>query len=333
MQQQVSIIVPIFNLESYISRCIESIVNQTYKNIEIILVNDGSTDASISIIRQYAANDKRIIVIDKKNEGVSVARNIGIEQATGKYIMFVDGDDWIDYDMIEKLVIIAEKSNSDFVGAGFVFEDIDINKKRFSPDGFSPITFEGKEVLKNYLAGKYIWSSVWGGIYLLDTINKNNIRFVPEIKYAEDVFFTVNFMAFAKKIIVCEEHFYHVLVRSSSVTRNSIHELDKKKKRPDVEVFLKKNNLWNEYEEYYKAWFVRFSNYELYHLALKVDYKTFRKFYNDYIKTTKYRKWNIYKIRKLMSRKHRIMSLLGLKSILIWLSMNVPRFFGKKILA
>ncbi|WP_299231491.1 glycosyltransferase [uncultured Bacteroides sp.] len=332
MNPKVSIIVPVFNLELYLHRCLDSLIHQTYNNIEIIVVNDGSKDKSISIINKYAEQDKRFIVIDKKNEGVSVARNEGINKANGKYIMFVDGDDWIDCDMIEKLVETAEKTQSDFVGAGFIFEDLENNKKRCSPDGFTQVLFEGKEILKNYLVGNYIWSSVWGGIYLLETIVKNNIYFAPEIKYAEDVFFTINFMAFAKKIIVREEHFYHVLVRASSVTRNSIHELDKKKKRPNVEEFLKKNNLWDEYKDYYKAWFVRFSNYELYHLALKVNYKIFRDFYNEYTKTTDYKKWNNYMIRKLMSKKHRIMSLLGRSSIFIWLSMNIPTLLGKKII-
>lgn len=330
---KVSVIIPVYNLFNYISKCISSIISQTHKDLEIIIINDGSTDNSISEINRLASTDNRIIVIDKKNEGVSVARNIGIKQATGKYIMFVDGDDWIDHDMVAKLVNKAEETNSDYVGGGFIFEDPNINKRRFSPDGFSPVTFKDKDILKNYLSGKYIWSSVWGGIYLLETINKNNVRFIPEIKYAEDVFFTINFMAFAKKVIICEDHFYHVLVRSSSVTRNCIHELDKSKKKPDVEKFLKGNNLWDEYEEYYKAWFVRFSNYELYHLALKVNYKVFNKFYKEYIQTTNYKRWNTNNTRKLMSKKHRIMSILGLKPILIWLSMNIPRLFGKKILA
>lgn len=330
---KVSVIVPVYNLFNYISKCISSIVSQTYKDLEIIIINDGSTDNSISEINRLASTDNRIIVIDKMNEGVSVARNTGIERATGKYIMFVDGDDLIDTDMVQKLIDKAEKNQADYVGGGFIFEDPDIKKRRFSPDGFSPVTFKNRDVFKNYLAGKYIWSSVWGGIYLRETINKNNVRFVPEIKYAEDVFFTINFMAFAKKVIICEDHFYHVLVRSSSVTRNCIHELDKSKKRPDVESFLKKNNLWDEYEEYYKAWFVRFSNYELYHLALKVNYKTFNKFYEEYMQTTNYKRWNTYNTRKLMGKKHRIMSILGLMPILIWLSMNIPRLFGKKILA
>ena len=121
-------------------------------------------------------------------------------------------------------------------------------------------------------------------------------------------------------------------MRTSSVTRNSVHELDKNKKRPDVESFLRNNNLWNEYKEYYKAWFIRFSNYELYHLALKVDYKIFRQFYNSYIQETNYKKWNTHRIRSLMGKKHKIMSVLGLSSIFIWLSMNIPRFFGKKII-
>lgn len=330
---KVSIIIPVYNLYNYISKCINSIISQTHKDLEIIIVNDGSTDNSISKINRLASTDNRIIVIDKKNEGVSIARNTGIERATGKYIMFVDGDDWIDTDMVQQLVDKAEKDQADYVGGGFIFEDPDINKKRFSPDGFSPVIFESKDVLKNYLVGKYIWSSVCGGIYLLETIKKHNIRFVPEIKYAEDVFFTINFMAFAKKVIICENHFYHVLVRASSVTRNSIHELDRNKKKPDVESFLKKNNLWDEYKEFYKAWFVRFSNYELYHLALKVNYKIFNKFYKKYIQSTNYKRWNTYHTRKLMSKKHRIMSILGLSSILIWLSMNIPQLFGKKILA
>lgn len=332
MNPKVSIIVPVFNLEFYLCRCLDSLIHQTYNNIEIIVINDGSKDKSISIINKYAEQDKRFIIIDKKNEGVSIARNEGINKANGKYIMFVDGDDWIDHDMVERLINTAEETKSDFVGGGFIFEDLEINKRRFSLGGFPPVIFEGKEILKNYLCGKYIWSSVWGGIYLLETINKNNVRFTPGIKYAEDVFFTINFMAFAKKVVICENHFYHVLVRSSSVTRNSIHELDNNKKKPDVENFLKKNNLWHDYEDYYKAWFVRFSNYELYHLAIKVNYRIFRLFYNKYIHETNYKEWNTHKYRKIMSKKHRIMSIIGLNPILIWYSMNIPSFFGKKII-
>ena len=166
---KVSVIVPVYNLFNYISKCISSIVSQTYKDLEIIIINDGSTDNSISEINRLASTDNRIIVIDKKNEGVSVARNTGIERATGKYIMFVDGDDWIDTDMVQKLIDKAEKNQADYVGGGFIFEDPDIKKRRFSPDGFSPVTFKNRDVFKNYLAGKYIWSSVWGGIYLRET--------------------------------------------------------------------------------------------------------------------------------------------------------------------
>lgn len=329
----VSIVVPIYNLENYLFRCIESLIHQTYNNIEIILINDGSTDNSISIINKYSERDSRIIVIDKENQGVSVARNVGIEKSSGKYIMFVDGDDWIDSDMIEKLVIKAEKYKADYVGAGFIFEDIENKRKRLSPGGFSPIVFEHEEVLKNYLVGNYIWSSVWGGIYLKDTIQKYDIKFDPKIKFAEDVLFTTFFMIFARKVIVCKNRFYHVLVRTTSVTRNSVHELDKTKKKPDIEGLLRKYNKLNEYQEYYKAWFVRFSNYELFHLALKVDYKTFKSFYKSYVSTTKYKTWNNVRLRRMMGKKHRMMSIIGNSSLLIWLSMNIPRFLGKKIIA
>ena len=95
MEELVSIILPIYNAEKYLERCLESIITQTYANIEIILINDGSTDNSINIIKEYAIKDSRIIIIDKENEGVSVARNIGILKARGKYICFVDADDYI----------------------------------------------------------------------------------------------------------------------------------------------------------------------------------------------------------------------------------------------
>ena len=115
MEELVSIILPIYNAEKYLERCLESIITQTYANIEIILINDGSTDNSINIIKEYAIKDSRIIIIDKENEGVSVARNIGILKARGKYICFVDADDYIEKSMIEKMKCCIDKENVDLV--------------------------------------------------------------------------------------------------------------------------------------------------------------------------------------------------------------------------
>ena len=109
MSKKISIIVPIYNTEQYLERCLQSLINQDYKNIEIILVNDGSEDNSLDICNKYKNKDNRIIVIDKEHTGVSDTRNIGIKRATGDYIGFVDSDDYIDKDMFKNLINGAEK--------------------------------------------------------------------------------------------------------------------------------------------------------------------------------------------------------------------------------
>ena len=110
---KVSIIIPVYNVEKYLDKCLKSVLNQTYKNIEIIVINDGSTDNSLKICKKY--KDKRIVLIDKENGGVSSARNKGLELASGKYITFVDSDDWLELDAIENMVSFIEKENVDFV--------------------------------------------------------------------------------------------------------------------------------------------------------------------------------------------------------------------------
>lgn len=125
MKDKISIIVPVYNVEQYIERCLESIINQTYKNIEIILVDDGSTDKSGIICEKYANRDQRIKVIHQENNGLSSARNKGLDIASGKYIGFVDSDDWISKDMYYILLTIALKYNADIVECGYqkIYDD------------------------------------------------------------------------------------------------------------------------------------------------------------------------------------------------------------------
>ena len=118
--KKISIIVPVYQAEKYISKCIESIVNQTYKNLEIILVDDGSTDRSGEICDEYGKKDNRIVVVHNKNKGVSVARNCGLDIATGDYITFVDSDDYIDLQMYSEMMKVVEKYSCDVVYSGSV---------------------------------------------------------------------------------------------------------------------------------------------------------------------------------------------------------------------
>ena len=124
-KDKVSIIIPIYNGEKHLAECLDTIQNQTYTNLEIICINDGSRDKSLSILKEYQKKDDRFIVIDQKNAGQSKARNEGIRRASGKYISFVDCDDFIELDMIEKMVLKAEETNADIVITNFslYFED------------------------------------------------------------------------------------------------------------------------------------------------------------------------------------------------------------------
>lgn len=116
---KVSIIIPVYNVEKYLQKCLESLVNQTLKEIEIICINDGSTDKSEEILKIFAQKDDRIIVVNKENEGQSVARNVGIKLAKGEFLGFVDSDDWVDLDFFEKLYLSAKENNCQIACAGF----------------------------------------------------------------------------------------------------------------------------------------------------------------------------------------------------------------------
>jgi len=183
---KVSVIVPVYNVEKYLRRCLDSIVNQTLKDIEIICVNDGSTDSSFEILKEYKSKDDRIKVIDKRNEGVSIARNTGIDIASGDFIGFVDSDDWVDLDFYEKLYAAAIRTNSD-IAAAEIIRLSKYNKKYH-------LKFE-KEISTDVFAQKLEIcdvpdkSYVWNKIYKRDKINAINLRFKPGMIF-EDVIFT-----------------------------------------------------------------------------------------------------------------------------------------------
>ena len=128
--EKLTVIVPVYNSSKYLKKCIESILEQTYVNTEIILVNDGSTDNSIDICKEFKQIDNRIIVIDKENGGVASARNAGLEVATGSYVAFVDSDDYVEKDMYETMIEALNNNNADIVECGFNQINIEENKKK-----------------------------------------------------------------------------------------------------------------------------------------------------------------------------------------------------------
>ena len=191
----VSIIVPIYNAEGYLERCIYSCTNQSYHHIELILVNDGSTDDSLSICKKCLRIDKRVVLIDKKNEGVSKTRNLGIENAKGEFIVFVDADDWIEYDLIEKLLKKQEESDYDLVVCG--------NRKKLGQRTKKEVTTSDSDIMSHdevlrYLATKkddYLFRGPVNKLYRSSIIKQNSIIFCQALSLGEDVLFNYGYLA------------------------------------------------------------------------------------------------------------------------------------------
>ena len=208
-KNDISIIVPIYNAEKYLKKCIDSLINQTKKEIEIILINDGSTDNSEDIIKEY--KDKRIRYFKNKNQGIGKTRNFGIEKATGKYIMFVDSDDYIENDECEKLYDKAINCNLDLVICDFykVYDSGDIEQV-CTPNFEESSLKENPDIITEYLCP-------WAKLYSRKMIMDNNIRFVENLKY-EDAPFVIEALCNSKKIGKVNECLNYYAIHSNSET-------------------------------------------------------------------------------------------------------------------
>lgn len=202
---EVSIIVPIYNSEKYLSRCIDSIISQTFSNFECVLIDDGSTDSSLFICEHYHQSDDRIIVIHQENEGLSVARNRGIETARGKYICFVDSDDYIQKDMCEILVDAVNRSDADVVFCGYT----ENNKVRSLC--IEDFIFSNNSTIEivHYLEMRQAFGLAWNKIYKKTILDTYSIRFPIAIKFGEDMIFNLQYFRHIKKAYISSNCLYH----------------------------------------------------------------------------------------------------------------------------
>ena len=230
---KVSIIVPVYNVESYLKRCLESIINQTYKNIEIILIDDGSTDNSSSICDNYQEIDKRIKVIHQKNMGLSSARNKGLEIATGDYIWFIDSDDYIELNSLE--VIIPYLKKYDIVV--FNYNEI-INKKITKIKSFYNY---------NDIETKYLLShcNAWNKIYKRELFNNN---LFPEKHIYEDLYLIPTLILKTNKIVFLDKYLYNYVQRNNSLKNSANNTLDRIYALNNL--YIKLNNKYKEEVEY-----------------------------------------------------------------------------------
>lgn len=222
----ISIIVPIYKVEKYIKKCVDSILSQDYKELEVILVDDGSPDRCPEICDEYAKKDKRVKVLHKENGGLVSARQTGVNIAAGEYIGFVDGDDWIEPDMYRKIAEIIERFKPDMVVTEFfsefnthtdiskqIFENEFYDKEGLMTDIYPKMLFDGKF----YCFG--ISPNCWSKVFRKELLKKNLMQVDTRIRMGEDAAFTYPCMLDAKNICYINKPFYHYRISPSSMSR------------------------------------------------------------------------------------------------------------------
>ena len=215
---KISIIIPVYNVEKYLRKCLDSVVNQTYKNLEIVIVQDFSTDNSLKIINEYDKKYKNIKVFEGKKIGVGAARNVGLDNCTGKYVIFLDSDDYMESTTIEKLYNSIIKNNSDMAICGFYREDEDTHKI-YSKEMVSN-QLEVIDVGENNISDiAFMFPAPWGKLIKKSVIGKN--RFVLERDIAgEDLLFLLNYIINVKKISYINQPLIHYIIRKNSLTKS-----------------------------------------------------------------------------------------------------------------
>ncbi len=217
----ISIIVPVYNSNLYLNRCIESILNQSYRDFELLLINDGSTDNSGIICDEYALKDSRIKVFHQTNQGVSAARNLGIQKAKGEWIQFIDSDDWIETDFLTKNTSKLLHEN-DLIVSGY---KIDENPKLYEFKLEEHI-FDQNNLLNGikYLYQKDCVGMNWNKIFNRNVINLNHIQFKEDLNYGEDELFVLDYLKYTHNIITSPSTGYHyVNNQADSLSKKIIH--------------------------------------------------------------------------------------------------------------
>lgn len=225
MKELISIIVPVYNVEKYLPKCIESLLYQSYKNLEILLIDDGSTDNSGQICKEYAQKDARIVLIQKQNEGVLKTRNLGIELAKGAYIGFIDADDWIEQEMFEKLYHAIQTTSSDIsICNKYIYDDI--TKNKFQEFG----GLKHGEYIKEAVLGQYfsihpsnaMSRNLYDKLFKADLIKTNYKKVDIRLYYFEDIVLTFFCILDAAKICKLEDAYYYYRQRQDS----ACHQID-----------------------------------------------------------------------------------------------------------
>lgn len=282
---KVSIIIPVYNVEEYLRECMESVVNQTLRDIEIVCINDGSTDDSLDILKEYAQRDKRIILIDKENEGYGVGMNTGIERASGEYIGIVEPDDFVPEEMYEELYRIASENNLDFVKADFYRFTKDgktgklnlmYNRLDASGENYNKVIcpFEKPYVIKFIM-------NTWSGIYNREFLEKYYIRHntTPGAAFQDNGFFWQTFMYADRCMFLNKPYYMNRRDNPNSSVKNKAKVYCMNIEYDFIrEIFMQKGNeqRWERFKYYY--------NYKRYFSYLFTLERISREFKREYVR-------------------------------------------------
>ena len=241
----ISVIIPVYNTEKYLRCCIDSVLAQTYKDFELLLIDDGSTDSSGAICDEYAEKDTRVRVFHKENGGVSSARNLGLDNARGNWIMFVDGDDWIAPNTLIQILCKADETNADVVIVDFEFACP--NKK----DLYTASTWNDDKTtsLNHYIIS--VWNCIWGNIAKRSLYAKNQLFCPQGVTYCEDFHLMVRLCYYAKKVVNIHQPFYYYRQQEASVMHNlnKKTELDEQWVYQDIIRFFKEQGVYDDYRK------------------------------------------------------------------------------------
>lgn len=248
---KISVVIPVYNVENYLKQCLDSIIKSSYKNIEIICVNDGSTDNSLKILEEYRQIDNRIIVISQENKGLSGARNSGLKIAQGDYIYFLDSDDWVSVDLIEKAFNEITNKNADVLvfGTYNVYLDSIIENKRKITNFIKKF----KTTCCYYNDNKAIYTqscTAWTKFFRKNFLTKNNLFFQEDVRFSEDAVFWSELLLSNPKIALLDECLYYYRVKRTNAltsTKNSIMQ-----KQWNAYLFLKQLDLYKNVNEFDK---------------------------------------------------------------------------------
>lgn len=212
LTDKVSVIIPVYNSEKTIIKCINSLMRQSYANFQLVVVNDGSTDSSLSLINKIAKNDSRITVINQRNKGVSEARNTGLKNIDSKYVTFVDSDDYVDEDYLSNLMRGYEYKDIDLVISGINY----MRSGKKTSIKFKEGKYSSRKILNNILKNNGVMGYLWNKLWRVDVINKLSLTFKKNITIGEDLLFAVEYINNVSNIYLVNNcNYYHVNMPNS----------------------------------------------------------------------------------------------------------------------